>query len=140
MGTSRFERIGGMDAVRDIVDRFYDLMEHDPAYAALRAMHEPDLFPVRVSLTEFLAGWLGGPRDWFDARAGACVTSIHEGMGITRDTATQWVQAMGRAMAESRVEAALRSEIQHAFLHMAAGMLRDRGQAEDPRPSAADIL
>ena len=33
---------------------------------------DADLLPVRVSLTQFLSAWLGGPRDWFVARPGAC--------------------------------------------------------------------
>lgn len=122
---SRFEQIGGADGVRAVVDRFYDLLESEPRYAALRAMHGADLFPVRVSLTEFMSGWLGGPRQWFDARPGVCMTSIHRDMGITRDTAGQWVHAMSRAMAECRVDPALGTAMQQAFLHMAAGMMCD---------------
>ena len=34
-----FELFGGAVAVRELVDRFYDLMEGDPDYAALRALH-----------------------------------------------------------------------------------------------------
>ena len=67
---SLFARIGGTEGVRAVVERFYDLMQDDPRYAALRAMHAEDLFPVRVSLTQFLSAWLGGPRDWFEARPG----------------------------------------------------------------------
>ena len=40
-----------------ITQRFYDLMEQDPAYAELRAMHAPDLTEMRASLPLFLAGW-----------------------------------------------------------------------------------
>ncbi|RYF31557.1 MAG: globin, partial [Comamonadaceae bacterium] len=34
-----FEWIGGEDKVRALVDRFYDLMELEPAYAVLRGVH-----------------------------------------------------------------------------------------------------
>lgn len=120
---SMYDRIGGAEGVRALVERFYDLMEHEPRYAALRAMHAPSLLPTRVSLSEFLAAWLGGPRNWFEARPGACIMSAHRGMGITRETAGQWVHAMSRAMAECRVAPGLGSEMQQAFLRMAGAML-----------------
>lgn len=120
---SLFERIGGEDGVRTLVTRFYDLMEHEPGYAELRAMHEADLLPTRVSLTQFLTAWLGGPRSWFEARPGACIMSMHRSMGITRQTAAQWVHAMSRAMAESRVEPALGQQMQQSFLRMAGAMI-----------------
>ena len=60
-----YDRIGGREVLRAIVNRFYDLMDEDPAYAGLRAMHAEDLAPMRQSLTGFLTGWSGGPRDWF---------------------------------------------------------------------------
>ena len=51
---SPFDAIGGEDAVRRLVARFYDLMDGDPAYQALRHLHAPDLAPMRRSLTGFL--------------------------------------------------------------------------------------
>lgn len=121
---SLFVRIGGIEGVRAVVERFYDLMQDDPRYAALRAMHAEDLFPVRVSLTQFLSAWLGGPRDWFEARPGTCIMSMHRAMGITSETAAQWVEAMSRAMAEARVEKALGTQMQQAFLRMAGAMMQ----------------
>lgn len=127
---SLYDRIGSADGVRLIVDRFYDLMEREPEYAELRAMHDADLLPVRVSLTQFLSAWLGGPRDWFVARPGACIMSAHGAMPITRETARQWVHAMSRALAETRVEPALGAQMQQSFLRMAHAMLLRAGAAE----------
>jgi hemoglobin len=45
--------------MRAIADRFYTLMDTDPAYAQVRAMHAADLGPVKASLASFLAGWSG---------------------------------------------------------------------------------
>lgn len=121
---SLFERIGGTEGVRTVVERFYDLMQDDPRYAPLREMHEEDLFPMRVSLTQFLSAWLGGPRDWFEARPGTCIMSMHRAMGITPETAAQWVEAMSRALADARVEKALGQQMQQAFLRMAGAMMK----------------
>ena len=97
---SPYEQIGAADGIARVVGRFYDLMETDPAYAALRAMHAADLSPMRASLAGFLSGWAGGPRDWFDANPGKCMMSMHSGFTITRETAVQWVEAMERAFAD----------------------------------------
>ena len=121
---SLYDRIGGERGVRAIVERFYDLMEHEPLYADLRAMHDADLLPMRVSLTEFLSAWLGGPRTWFEARPGTCIMSMHRSMTISRETAAQWVHAMSRAMVECQVQPALGSHVQQAFLRMAGVMIQ----------------
>ncbi|OXE36009.1 MAG: globin [Phenylobacterium zucineum] len=94
---SPFNAIGGAPVVRQIVHRFYDLMESDPSYADLRAIHAPDLTPMRASLAGFLDGWLGGPRDWFEAHPGQCMMSMHAAVPVSTDTARQWVEVMGRA-------------------------------------------
>ena len=38
-----FAWIGGESQVHALVDRFYDLMDLEPGYAALRAAHGPEL-------------------------------------------------------------------------------------------------
>ena len=117
-----FLALGGAPGVRGIVDRFYDLMDQEPAFGALRRLHEPDLSPMRDSRTGFLTAWLGGPRDWFATRPGACVMSLHANIEVSPETARQWIQAMSRALADQGVDPALRSRINEAFAHMAAGM------------------
>jgi hemoglobin len=99
-----FSRLGGHEAFARIVDRFYDLMDSDPAYAGVRALHAEDLAPMRRSLALVLAGWAGGPRDWFDANPGRCMMSIHRPIAIDREVARQWAAAMKRAIAEAAPE------------------------------------
>ena len=105
LAKSPYEIVGGDPAIRDFVDRFYDLMDSEPDYSELRALHADDLAPMRVSLTAFLVAWMGGPRHWFTERPGKCLMSAHNGVRVTAETARQWAEAMHRAIAESRVEA-----------------------------------
>jgi len=95
-----FEQLGARPAIERIVNHFYDLMDSDPAYTELRAMHGTDLSHMKQALSGFLTGWAGGPRDWFDANPGKCMMSMHAGLPITRASAQQWVQAMQRAFAD----------------------------------------
>lgn len=98
--TTPYDRIGGRAPVADLVTRFYDRMETDPAYRELRAIHADDLTEMRVRLIDFLVAWMGGPRDWFDKNPGACIMSAHAAMpGITETTARQWMACMEEALA-----------------------------------------
>ncbi|MFM6830223.1 MAG: group II truncated hemoglobin [Novosphingobium sp.] len=124
--TSPYERIGGIAVLRKITERFYDLMDQDPAYGALRAMHAPDLAPMRESLPNFLAGWAGGPRQWFDANPGKCMMSMHKPFPITRETAGQWADAMRRAIADvAPADGEIAGALADVLAQMATGMERD---------------
>ncbi len=119
---SPYERLGGADAVRRLVDAFYDVMERDPAYAELRAMHEEDLGPTRESLTGFFSVWLGGPREWLEKRGGFCIMSRHAKMNVTEATAGQWMDAMRHAIAEVGAEPALAEKMDKALTQLADAM------------------
>lgn len=118
-----FIHIGGAARVRALADRFYDLMDSDPAYAGLRAMHDADLAPMRESLAGFLTAWMGGPRDWFAVHPGTCIMSLHRAMAVTPETAAQWLDVMRRALADTGVGAGTATQIWNAFLRMARGMV-----------------
>lgn len=117
-----FFAIGGSPTVRRFVDRFYDLIDSEPDFSALRALHGPDLGPMRTSLASFLTAWLGGPRDWFDERPGACIMSAHAKVAVTAETVAQWTTAMSRAMADAGITPGVRAQIDAAFARMAQGM------------------
>ena len=117
-----YEIIGEKMAVDALVHRFYDVMDSNPAYAALRGMHAQDLGPVRDSFAGFLCGWLGGPRDWLVAQGGFCVMSRHADMGITKVTAGQWLSAMREAMDELVADTALYAKLDDAFTRLTQAM------------------
>lgn len=117
-----YEILGGKAAVEALVGRFYDIMDQSPAYAELRAMHAPDLGPVRAAFAGFLTGWLGGPRDWLAARGGFCIMSRHAGMGITKTTSRQWLEAMREAMHDIVVDQHIYEKMDDAFTRLAEAM------------------
>lgn len=98
--TTPYEALGGAPVITRIVNRFYDLMESEEDYGELRAMHAADLGPMRQSLAGWLSAWAGGPKDWFEQNPGKCVMSAHRGLGVSKETAKQWVHAMQRAISE----------------------------------------
>jgi len=122
---SPFYRLGGHETMQAICNRFYDLMDSDPAYGELRAMHAPDLSPMRTSLAGFLAAWAGGPRDWFTDNPGKCMMSAHKSFAITPDVAGQWADAMKRAIADAAPDDAVLAKAMGGVLEeMALSMVR----------------
>ena len=124
--TTPYERLGGLSVLERITNRFYDLMDSDPAYAELRAMHAPDLTPMRGALARFLMGWSGGPRDWFEANEGRCMMSVHKPFAISKETAGQWAHAMRRAVEAELGESdpQIAGEMARVLEQMALGMGR----------------
>ncbi|MDB5753479.1 MAG: globin [Ramlibacter sp.] len=122
-----FERIGGEDKVRALVDRFYDLMDLEPRYAELRSAHGTELERARQNLFWFLCGWLGGP-DHYTSRFGHPRLKMRHmpfKIGITeRD---QWLEAMDQAMGEMGVDATLRARLKESFTGTADWMRNTPG-------------
>jgi hemoglobin len=120
-----YGRLGGLPVLQAIADRFYDLMEQEPAFAELRAMHAADLAPMRQALPQFLAGWSGGPRDWFEANPGKCMVSMHASFPISQTTAAQWAAAMERAIADvAPADQEIAAALGQVLKRMALGMAR----------------
>lgn len=128
-----FDRIGGREVIARMVNRFYDLMESEPDFAELRAMHAPDLTPMRESLTDFLMAWMGGPRDWFEKRPGACIMSAHRALdGMNFAVATQWVLAMQQAAKETIPgDPDFVDSMVSAFASMSKGMAANAGKSDN---------
>ena len=121
-----YQRIGGEPAVHALVDRFYDLMELDPAYAALRAMHPADLQRSRDKLHWFLCGWLGGPAHYEDRFGHPRLRARHLPFAIGIAERDQWMACMVQAMVEQQLGPALAERLQAAFFNTADWM-RNRG-------------
>jgi len=95
-----FEKIGGAANVRALVDRFYDLMDLEPEFAELRALHPTTLEGSRDKLYWFLTGWLGGPNLYIDRFGHPMLRARHLPYSIGVDARDQWLTCMGLAMGE----------------------------------------
>lgn len=125
-----FERIGGHETLRAIANRFYDLMESEPGYAKLRAVHAEDLTYMRGALAGFLTGWAGGPRNWFEANPGKCMMSLHAPFAINAELAAQWATCMQRAIRDvAPADTEMAKAMSDVLFRMAMGMARDPGPA-----------
>ncbi|MEJ7138305.1 group II truncated hemoglobin [Amphibiibacter pelophylacis] len=98
-----FERLGGESAVRELVDRFYDLMDLEPVLAPLRALHPTSLDGSRDKLFWFLCGWLGGPAHFENRFGHPRLRARHLPYAIDSDARDQWLACMHQALEDCQV-------------------------------------
>jgi hemoglobin len=114
--------IGGEEKVRALVERFYDLMDLEPGYAALRATHGTTLEQARQKLFWFLSGWLGGPQHYTERFGHPRLRMRHLPFRIGIQERDQWLACMDQAMGEVGVDQALRARLRDSFFQTADWM------------------
>ena len=124
--STAFDRIGGEAGTRALVDRFYDLMDLEPAYAALRAVHPTTLEGSRDKLFWFLCGWLGGPQHYTDRFGHPMLRARHLPFSIGIKERDQWLACMGQAMTEIALDPLLAAKLAESFFGTADWM-RNKG-------------
>jgi hemoglobin len=120
-----YDLIGGADVLRRVVDRFYQIMDSDPAAATIRAMHAEDLAPVSERLFEFLSGWLGGPSLYVQRTGSVCITEPHQPFAIGEAERDVWLLCMRRALVEEGISEEVRQMLDQP-LFMIADTVRNR--------------
>ncbi len=124
-----FDQVGGEPGVQALVDRFYDLMDLEPLYQAVRSEHGNVLDDARQKLFLFLCGWLGGPQHYVERFGHPRLRRRHMPFRIGLLERDQWVACMDQAMGEIGVAQALRSHLREAFFKT-ADFMRNHSEAE----------
>jgi hemoglobin len=122
-----FDWVGGEAAVRALVDRFYDLMDIEPRYRELRAVHGSTLADARDKLFWFLCGWLGGPSHYTERFGHPRLRMRHTPFAIGVLERDQWLACMDQAMRESELDPALRTRLNESFSKTADWMRNQPG-------------
>jgi hemoglobin len=122
-----YEMIGGDAKVRELVDRFYDLMDIEPAYAGIRAMHPTTLDGSRDKLYWFLSGWTGGPNMFVERFGHPRLRARHLPYAIATDERDQWLRCMETAMQDVGIEERIQKRLQQAFYDTADWMRNTHG-------------
>ena len=117
-----YEWIGGEAPTKALVERFYDLMDLEPAYRALRGVHGSDLGQARQRLYWFLTGWLGGPALYTDRFGHPMLRARHLPFAIGVVLRDQWLACMAQAMQETGVPADLQTRLNASFFQTADWM------------------
>ena len=121
-----YQALGGDAAVRQLVDRFYDLMDLEPHCAGIRALHPGSLDGSRDKLHWFLCGWLGGPNLYVERLGHPMLRARHLPYAIGIAERDQWLACMMQAMQEQGVDDALARRLAESFFGTADWM-RNKG-------------
>ena len=113
--TTVFELVGGEARVRELIDRFYDLMDIEPEFAGIRSLHPPTLDGSRDKFFWFLCGWLGGPDHYISRFGHPRLRARHLPFAIGESERDQWLRCMAWAMEDIGLDAALRERLLHSF-------------------------
>lgn len=120
-----FELLGGTEKIRDIVERFYDIMDSDPRAAGIRAMHAPDLTSAREKLFMYLTGWTGGPQLYIERYGHPRLRARHLPFPIDESARDQWMYCMIKSLHENGVEEPVLTQLA-SLLYDLADMMRNR--------------
>ena len=117
-----YDLIGGDQAVRMMVDRFYDLMDEKEEVQALRKMHAKSLRVSREKLYLFLSGWMGGPQLYVEKYGHPMLRRRHLPFAIDTSQRDQWLLCMNQTLDE-QVEEPLRQQLKNSFAKVADHMI-----------------
>lgn len=96
------EQIGGDEALRRLVNRFYDLIETDPQGERILHMHfrGHGIDHVREEQFNFLSGFFGGRRHYLEKHGHMNLRLLHDHVPIEAGDAEDWLALMDRALAD----------------------------------------
>jgi hemoglobin len=126
-GQSAFELIGGAEKLRELVDRFYDLMDLEPEFADIRTMHPTPLDSSRDKLYMFLSGWTGGPSLYIEQYGHPRLRARHLPFEIASKERDQWLRCMALAMQDIGIAEWLQERLMQSFFQTADWMRNKEG-------------
>ena len=122
MTVTHFERIGGAEKIRALVQCFYRIMDELPETYGIRKMHPVELKSSEDKLFKYLNGWLGGPQLYVQEFGHPMLRQRHLPFKISDSERDQWLICMNLALYEVVADAALRAELVAAFTKVADHM------------------
>lgn len=137
VSSTPYHRLGGAQGVRGLVDHFYDLMELEPQYTELRAMHPTHSEETREKLYLFLSGWLGGPDLYSPQYGHPRLRMRHFPYAIGTKERDDWMACMTQTLNEIEMEDDLRRQLHEAFAGTADWM---RNKAEPGNMPAGNVV
>ena len=124
---THYERIGGEEKIRALVQRFYQLMDELPESHGIRKLHPASLQGSEDKLFMFLSGWMGGPQLYVEQFGHPRLRMRHITFPIGDGERDQWMMCMNQAMQDVIEDEALRQELS-AALYKVADFMKNKSE------------
>jgi len=124
---THYQRIGGEEKIRALVQRFYQLMDELPESHGIRQLHPESLKGSEDKLFMFLTGWMGGPQLYVEQFGHPRLRMRHITFPIGESERDQWMHCMTQAMQDVIEDKALREELT-AALYKTADFMRNKSE------------
>ena len=122
---THYDLIGGEQAVRQLVHRFYEIMNEAPEAWEVRKLHPEDLQGSEDKLFKFLSGWLGGPQLYVQEYGHPMLRRRHLPFAIGERERDQWMLCMKQSLAELDLDPLLNDQLV-ASLYKVADHMRNQ--------------
>jgi hemoglobin len=121
-----YELIGGESAVKQLVHRFYELMDELPEAYAVRQLHPESLAGSEEMLFEYLSGWLGGPNLYIAKKGHPRLRMRHAPYAIGLKERDEWMLCMTQALTEQVNDEGFRQALLTQFSELASHMINSQ--------------
>ena len=119
--------IGGAEKLRELVDRFYDLMALEKEFVGIHTLHPTPNDSSRDKLFWFLSGWMGGPNLYIEQFGHPRLRARHLPYAIGVSERDQWLRCMALAMQDVGIETGLQEHLMTSFYQTADWMRNTPG-------------
>ena len=124
---THYDMLGGEQGIRQLVNRFYDLMDELPEAWELRKIHQQDLQSARDKFFKFLSGWLGGP-GLYEAEYGhPRLRARHMPFPVDTQMRDQWLMCINQALDEQVSDELFKLQLKSSFANVADHMRNRAG-------------
>ncbi len=115
----------GEHRLRQLIEAFYDIIEHDALGARLLRLHKlgHGVAHSRTEQFNFLSGFLGGPSLYAQKYGHTNVREMHEHVAIDQHVKDDWLFCMAKAIDQVGMTDPLRSELMRHFTTVASNLV-----------------
>lgn len=116
-----YDRVGGEEGIRKLVETFYDIIEFEPEGRVLHVLHMRGhgVAHSRIEQLNFLSGFLGGPRLYVEKYGHSDVRDMHLHVEIDAEARDAWLNCMSIAIDRVGLPADVKRDLMTNFTRVA---------------------
>ena len=116
-GRSLYAELGGEEAIRRLVEAFYDIVEQDEEAAPLHLLHlrGHGVAHSREEQFNYLCGFFGGPSYYVMRHGHSRLKEIHQHVEIGPELRDLWLKCMRRAVQTAEIPERYRETVMRHF-------------------------